>query len=162
MKIYFKGVQRRLGYYNNWTFFAKRDGKEILLVDIQEILVDSENVLPFEINPNPYNPEHYDKVDARLKRQAKKDVRLSKLKVNLMRRQDGICPLCGTILILNEEDVERDHITPRAEGGADTFKNTALVHKTCHLKKTAFERKIRANKKRLDKMSLSSKSGESK
>ena len=66
-----------------------KNGKEILLCDIQEILVDRENTLPFKESPNPYNPSDYEKVDARLKRQAKQDKRLSLLKINLLRKQDG-------------------------------------------------------------------------
>jgi len=111
--------------------------------------VNSENTLPFNESPNPYNPDDYDKVDARLKRQAKQDRRLNLLKINLLRKQDGICPICGVIIDLNSEQVERDHIIPRKLGGADTFKNTALVHKTCHDKKTAFDRKRIASNKRL-------------
>lgn len=128
-----------------------RNGKEILLCDIQEILVDRENTLPFKESPNPYNPDDYDKVDARLKRQAKQDKRLSLLKINLLRKQDGYCPLCGVIIDLNSEQVERDHIIPLKQGGADSFKNTALVHKTCHDRKTAFDRKLIALSKRLNK-----------
>jgi len=117
-----------------------------LLADIQEILVDIENTLPFgenrkkkwENSPNPYNPEDYDKVDSRLKRQAKNDRRISKLKTNLLRKQDGICPACGEIIVINNEKVERHHIVPKFRGGEDSFKNTELLHKTCHDKKTAF------------------------
>jgi len=73
------------------------------------------------------------------------------LKINLLRQQDGICPLCEGVIILNDEDVERDHIVPLAEGGKDTFKNTVILHKMCHDKKTAFERRIRADKQRTEK-----------
>lgn len=139
--LYFKGKQRRMNYYNKWTFFATKNGTEIYLTDIQEILVHNENILPFYPSPNPYNPEDYDKVDASLKRQARNDQRLNKLKRRLLKLQESICPLCGTIIILDEEAVERDHIIPRSEGGADTLKNTALVHKVCHNKKTAMDRK---------------------
>ena len=150
--IYFTGVQRRLTYYNKWTFHATKDGKRILLVDIQEILVDIENTLPFGNSPNPYNPEDYDKVDSRLKRQAKNDRRISILKTNLLRKQDGICPACGEIIVLNSEKVERHHIVPKFRGGEDSFKNTELLHKTCHDKKTAFWQEVRANERRKEKL----------
>lgn len=95
-----------------------------------------ENELPFNPSPNPYNPEDYKKIDSRLKRQIKNDERLSKLKQNLLRSQDGMCIVCGKVIILEEEQVERDHIIPLSEGGKDTFKNTAIIHKVCHQRKT--------------------------
>lgn len=145
---YFKRVQRRKSYFNAWTFFAIAEGKEILLADIQEILVVRENELHFADSPNPYNPEDAKYIDSRLKRMIKNEQRLSKLKVNLLRKQDGYCPLCGQIIILDQEAVERDHIVPISEGGKDTMKNTALVHKTCHRKKTSWERKWRAHQRK--------------
>lgn len=145
---YFKGVQRRKTYFNSWTFFGISEGKEILLTDIQEILVVRENVLGFVDSPNPYNPEDSKDIDSRLKRMIKNEQRLSKLKVNLLRKQDGYCPLCGQIIILDQEAVERDHIVPLSEGGKDTTKNTAVVHKTCHSKKTSWERKWKAHQRK--------------
>jgi 5-methylcytosine-specific restriction endonuclease McrA len=108
-----------------------------LLCDIQEILVSRENQLPFNPSPNPYNPDDAKHIDSRLKRQIKNDQRLSKLKINLLRVQDGYCPICGEIIIFEEERVERDHIVPISEGGKDTFKNTVLIHKICHERKTS-------------------------
>jgi RNA-directed DNA polymerase len=100
-------------------------------------VVVRENELHFIDSPNPYNPEDVKYIDSRLKRMIKNEQRLSKLKVNLLRKQDGYCPLCGQIIILDQEAVERDHIVPISEGGKDTMKNTALVHQTCHRKKTS-------------------------
>lgn len=39
------------------------------------------------------------------------------------------------------EKVERHHIIPKSKGGEDTMKNTMLIHKTCHDKITAWDRK---------------------
>lgn len=150
--LYFKGVQRRTEYFNNWTFFSTKKGTEIYLADIQEVLVHNENMLRFKDSPNPYNPDDYDMVNASLRRQARNDQRLNKLKRRLLKLQEGICPLCGSVIILDEEAVERDHIIPRAEGGADTLKNTALVHKTCHTKKTAMDRKWARARKHNEKL----------
>lgn len=146
---YFKGVQRRQSYLNNWTFFGNSKSKEILICDIQEIKVNRENELKFyPESPNPYNPEDYDKIDSRLKRQIKNDQRVSKLKLNLLRKQDGLCVICGQIINLDEEPVERDHIIPLSEGGADTTRNTVVIHKVCHQQKTSWERKWKAFGKR--------------
>ena len=59
-----------------------------------------------------------------------------------MRQQDGRCIICNEVLVWNDENIERDHIVAKALGGKDTFKNLALLHKECHAKKTAFDRRI--------------------
>jgi len=109
----------------------------VLICDIQEIKVNQEVELRFNPSPNPYNPEDYEFIDKRLKRQIKNDLRVSKLKQNLLRKQDGLCAICGQIINLDESQVERDHIIPLSEGGKDTMKNTALLHKYCHQRKTS-------------------------
>jgi len=58
-----------------------------------------------------------------------------------MRKQDGICIICGQVINLNEEAVERDHIIPTSEGGKDTIKNIAVIHKLCHQSKTVRQKK---------------------
>ena len=93
-------------------------------------------------------------MDRAMKRLAKLDTRLSKLKVQLLIQQDGVCPRCGEVINLDVEAVERDHIIPKAEGGEDTKKNTVLLHKTCHQQKTAWERKWRAYYRKLEKQSI--------
>lgn len=140
-RIYFKGVQRRRNYYNSWTFFGKSKGKEVLLVDIQEIKVARENQMKFEPSPNPYNPADKDIFDKSRKRAIKQENMLSKLKQRLLVKQDGYCVICGDVIELEGEKVERHHIIPKSKGGKDTMKNTMLIHKTCHDKITAWDRK---------------------
>jgi RNA-directed DNA polymerase len=131
---------------NKWTFFGvdPKSHKEILITDIQEIKVQRENHLKFEPSPNPYNPEDYDVMDKIRKRQILKDTRLAKLKVALLKSQDGRCLKCSEIIDLEEEAVEIDHIIPKAEGGKDSRKNLMVLHKLCHQAKTSWERKWRA------------------
>ena len=104
--------------------------------------------MKFNPSPNPYNPEDYETFDKLLKRRVIKDARLSKQRQKLLVMQDGICPMCNTIIDLNEESIEVDHIVPKAEGGGDNLKNLAVLHKECHLKKTSWERKWRAYKRK--------------
>ena len=124
---------------------------ETLIVDLQEILRKQENTMKFNPSPNPYNPEDYEAFDTVLKRRLIKDARLSKQRQKLLAMQDGICPMCSTIIDLNEESVEVDHIMPKSEGGGDNLKNLAVLHKECHLKKTSWERKWRAYKRKQTK-----------
>lgn len=143
---YFKPVQRNRNYFNAWTFYGKNAKHEILLVDIQEIKVNSENHLKFNPSPNPYNPDDDTIFNKALKRQLLNDIRISKLKQNLLRRQGGLCVICDQIIDLNQEQVERDHIVPKSQGGKDTLDNTMIVHKECHLKKTSWERRWKSIK----------------
>jgi 5-methylcytosine-specific restriction endonuclease McrA len=80
-------------------------------------------------------------MDKAMKRAILKDQRLSKLKLRLLAKQNGLCVKCGEPINLEEEASERDHIIPKMEGGKDTFKNTVILHKVCHEKKTSWERK---------------------
>lgn len=86
-----------------------------------------------------------------MKRKIKKETLLSKLKMALLVKQDGVCPLCGQLIDPSMEEAERDHIVPKSMGGEDTRKNTMLLHKTCHKKKTAWDRKQLAYKRKLEK-----------
>ncbi|MEH2378357.1 MAG: group II intron reverse transcriptase/maturase [Nostoc sp.] len=61
-------------------------------------------------------------------------------KAKLLKLQLGKCPWCG--LSFQEWDVlEVDHITPRAIGGKDEYKNLQLLHRHCHDEKTALDLK---------------------
>ncbi|TGO03662.1 hypothetical protein PN36_01900, partial [Candidatus Thiomargarita nelsonii] len=52
-------------------------------------------------------------------------------KAKMLKRQDGICPVCKC-RFTNIELPEAHHIHPRHLGGEDTYKNLVLVHLHCH------------------------------
>lgn len=54
----------------------------------------------------------------------------------LAARQHHVCAWCGETLY-NGEELHRDHIEPRSEGGADTSGNCRLLHLYCHLQRHA-------------------------
>jgi RNA-directed DNA polymerase len=141
---YFKSVQWRKTYFSNWTFFGIAKEAEIWAVDIQEIKVKRQSFLRFNPSPNPYNPDDQKVMDTKMKKLAKQDIRLTKLKQKLLARQDGICPICEQLLSWKSDQIETDHITPRAEGGKDKISNLRAIHRECHLQKTNMERKLRA------------------
>jgi RNA-directed DNA polymerase len=58
----------------------------------------------------------------------------------LMKRQKGKCPRCG-LSFKQGDELEVDHITPSSRGGKDSYGNLQLLHKHCHHRKTAAERK---------------------
>jgi len=129
-----------------------QQNKRILLVDVQEILVNNQNTLKFDETINPYNPEAYEYFKTRNRSSAIKNIELNKQKVELLKKQNGLCPYCNGI-IDNTEKVEIDHIIAKADGGTDKKNNLRLIHNTCHQQKTAIERRIRAIKRRSENKS---------
>lgn len=57
------------------------------------------------------------------------------LKQKLFEIQGGKCFICGEKMDLRVNDLEIDHIIPRARGGKDEENNYALVHKFCNRNK---------------------------
>ena len=77
-------------------------------------------------------------------------------KASLLKQEKGKCKWCG--LHFREDDIlEEDHITPKALGGKDIFKNLQLLHGHCHDQKTALylieirNREVSKSLKELDK-----------
>jgi RNA-directed DNA polymerase len=68
-------------------------------------------------------------------------------KAKMLRRQDGICPVCKG-RFNNTDIVEAHHIHPRYLGGKDEYKNLVLVHLHCHDK---LHRDFKLRKKKLCK-----------
>jgi RNA-directed DNA polymerase len=125
-------------------------GKRILLVDIQEILVNREQTLKFDEAINPYNPDKYNYFMSRNRSSIIKNIEYNKQKQELLKKQVGLCALCGG-MINGSEKVEIDHIVATAYGGTDSKKNLRLIHSTCHKQKTAMERRQRAKIRKTQK-----------
>jgi 5-methylcytosine-specific restriction endonuclease McrA len=113
----------------------------VLIADIQEVKVSHSNALKFEPSPNPYNPDDYEAMDKAIRLDLKKSVRLNAMKQKLVIKQQGRCVKCGELFELEKEEIEMDHIVPKADGGTDKLKNLVVLHKECHQKKTSWERK---------------------
>jgi RNA-directed DNA polymerase len=58
----------------------------------------------------------------------------------LLKRQAGKCRYCGYYFKIGDV-LEVDHIIPRAAGGRDAYTNWQLLHRYCHVEKTARERR---------------------
>jgi len=56
---------------------------------------------------------------------------ISASKAKMLKRQEGKCAVCG-VKLKNGDLMERHHIIPKKEGGEDTYKNLALMHRHCH------------------------------
>lgn len=55
---------------------------------------------------------------------------------NLSKRQSGKCTICKRKFQLGDQ-MEVDHIIPQSRGGLDQYNNLQLLHRHCHVKKTA-------------------------
>ena len=58
----------------------------------------------------------------------------------LLKRQHGNCPACGYHFKVGDV-LEVDHLIPRAQGGKDEYANWQVLHRYCHVEKTAHERR---------------------
>lgn len=57
---------------------------------------------------------------------------------NLLVSQKGVCTICKSKFTILDR-LEVDHITPKSQGGKDTYANLQLLHRSCHVKKTSLE-----------------------
>lgn len=56
----------------------------------------------------------------------------------LLKKQNQKCTWCKkTFTVFDSENWEIDHIIPKSKGGKDSFENLQLLHKQCHINKTA-------------------------
>ncbi len=87
---------------------------------------------------NPYQIDQFHESILEYRNKYLKDNRKISLSreetIELLNRQNGLCPLCNNKLIINDE-IHIDHIIPLAQGGKDRFLNLQAVHKYCNLKK---------------------------
>lgn len=80
---------------------------------------------------NPYDPINYDYFRSRVVNKSRHSILLGRVRSQLLKKQKGACPVCDGRL-LNWEEMEVHHVTPRKQGGSDKLKNLRLLHKTCH------------------------------
>lgn len=80
-------------------------------------------------------------------RRTGKNILIPPMKARLIKEQKGLCGICGK-LFLPEDIIERDHIVPKALGGANLRENVQVVHKYCHLQKTQADMKMIRRKRR--------------
>ena len=85
---------------------------------------------------NPFQIDQFHELILNHKRKYQKDNRKISLskdeKIELLKKQNNICPHCGHKLFINDE-IHIDHIKPLAKGGKDRFLNLQAMHKLCNL-----------------------------
>ena len=91
---------------------------------------------------SPYDQDLVEYFDKRRKSRSTKNLNAKPSKIRMARKQNGLCPLCGSSLtsdywdrsgpLLEEAKLHVHHIIPRVHGGPDTYANTRLTHEECH------------------------------
>lgn len=125
-------------------YFTKVDGNKWILCCKSKADIEEEiNIKLFQIayveikrhflckSINPYEPDNYDYFRSRVVNKSKNSIILGRVRSQLLKKQKGVCPVCEGDL-LNKEDLEVHHVTPKKRGGTDKIENLLLLHKTCH------------------------------
>lgn len=119
---------------NKWTF-ATPDKKTILLkhIDYSQGLGKVDGYVKVRMDSSPFD-ENQMYWALRLT----KNPLYSKRVITLLKRQKGCCSLCK-LKFLDDDVWEVDHITPRKDGGKDSYDNFQLLHVHCHDLKTKLD-----------------------
>jgi RNA-directed DNA polymerase len=120
------------GRKDNWVFGDKHTGFYIL--KFSWIKIERHVMVKGGASPDDPSLQEYWK-----EREKAKAKELVPSQSKLAKNQDGMCNLCGESLF-NGEELEKDHITPRGQGGDDSDDNKQLLHLYCHQQKTAMDR----------------------
>lgn len=122
---------------DNWILFGKNPrNKEDQIYLPHIVWVKSRKHVKVKGEESPYSQSHYWAL--RSYRHSPYSLRVT----TLLLKQKQKCGICNVRFnTFDASSWEVDHITPRNEGGKDEYKNLQLVHKECHLKKTASEAK---------------------
>lgn len=92
-----------------------------------------ENYSSIAYGCNPLSPLKKD-LDYFAERKSKLTLKKDSLRLALVERQGGICPICQGDLISADwdEPLHVHHLVPRKEGGSDKITNLMLLHEECH------------------------------
>ena len=109
---------------DKWVFGDKRNG--IYLLKLSWFPIERHVLVKGRASPDDPNLREYWQ-----KRNATKARDLRRSRKRIVRRQMGICPICGESLF-NDEEIQLHHKKPIKEGGKDTYSNLQLLHLYCH------------------------------
>jgi len=121
-------------YKPNWIFSGtkvSKDGKPVNVILPKISWISSKSYVKVKGNSSVYDGNHV--------YWAVRNSQYSSLSTrvnNLLKRQLGKCLACKKKFQL-EDVMEVDHIIPRSKGGLDKYSNLQLLHRQCHIKKTA-------------------------
>lgn len=119
---------------DNWTLCGQQKAKFGILKEnhLPSIAwVKSEKFVKVKGTKSPYDGD-YIYWTIRLKSYSSLSIQVR----TLLRKQNAICPMCKVPFTCLDK-MEVDHIIPSSKGGVDLYKNKQLLHRSCHIKKTA-------------------------
>lgn len=125
-------------YKNNWILTGQTLVKGELKKNFLPKMtwVSSSNYVRIKQNASPYNGDHvYWAI--RTEKYSGFPHRVSKL----IRIQYGCCKWCKESFTPTD-NIEIDHIIPRAKGGSDRYNNLQVLHKHCHIQKSRFNKTV--------------------
>jgi RNA-directed DNA polymerase len=85
----------------------------------------------FAATPTPYDPKWEPYFEERLFQKMRSSLAGQERIRYLWEQQQGRCPVCGQLL-LDEEEKQVHHRTRRSCGGTDALDNLELFHANCH------------------------------
>lgn len=121
---------------DNWVFATREgDANPLRLLKHNQFECSSTDYVKVKVDKSPYDGD-----TVYWSTRLRTHPQMPNRKAKLLKQQKGKCPCCG--LSFQEWDVlEVDHITPRAIGGKDEYKNLQLLHRHCHDEKTELDLK---------------------
>lgn len=143
-KYFPKGKQYNFGgsiHKDNWTLCGQQKSKCGILKEnhLPSITwVKSEKFVKVKGTKSPYDGD-YIYWTLRLKKYASLSIQVR----TLLRKQTAICAICK-IPFTCLDKMEIDYIIPRSKGGVDLYINKQLLHRSCHITKTASELSIKS------------------
>ena len=138
-KYFPKGKEYNFGgttHKDNWTLCGQQKSKFGIVKEnyLPSITwVKSEKFVKVKSAKSPYDGD-YIYWTLRIKSSGSLSIQVR----TLLRKQNAICPMCKKTFTCQDK-MEVDHIIPRSKGGADLYKNKQLLHRSCHINKTAKE-----------------------
>jgi len=127
-----------------WIFHGKNHRKdEITLFDIGRHSIIRHRMIPIKPPvPNPYLKEDEKYFENRGRRTLTHSALLDHRKKYLLTVQKGLCWSCKTP-VDHKLALEIHHLKPISEGGTNSMKNLAVVHRECHRQLTYQDRNKR-------------------
>ena len=124
-KYYSKRPNKKANYF----------GKDLPLFRLQSIPIRKERFTKVQNGRRVYNRSDTDYWKKRERHQAERQIigdgRLS----NLFKRQKGVCHHCNTPISAYDIEnrlIHTHHLTPKAQGGSNSYSNLRLMHADCH------------------------------
>lgn len=127
-KRYWRTIGRR-----HWVFASEgvnRKGKKAIFSLFKASDVNIKRHVKIQNAANPYDPQWEMYFEERAYKQT-----LSKSfgqALSVLRRQEGICPVCLQMLDGTPADFHLHHKIPIVKGGSDRIENLVFVHPNCH------------------------------